>query len=158
MVHFICTSNPTIHNEQDLFYQCIVDVHKRFKAGDFVSGKLHWLELFPHRVDLTQCVIDTFGNEFDYFISAMNNVLGTTNKSFCSDSKCPKPVILSKSSEITLGVDGQTGTPQNVIPCLFPLGCTTRLLRLAFANITLAAHYAKAQGPNLLVPSSKECH
>ena len=87
----------------------IIEVHKLFEAGHFALGKLHWLELLSHiQVDLTQTVIDIFGNEFEYFISAMTDALATIKKSFCSDSKCPKPTILSKSSEIILGMDAQT--------------------------------------------------
>ena len=115
MFHFICLSNPSIQSERELFYSHIIEVHKLFEAGDFVLGKLHWLELLPHiKVDLTQTVIDIFGNEFEYFISAMTDVLATIKKSFCSDSKCPKPTILSTSSEIILSVDAQTNVEQDV--------------------------------------------
>ena len=115
MFHFICLSNPSIQSQQDLFYSHIIEVHKRFEAGDFALGKLHWLELLPQKVDLAHTVIDIFGNEFEYFISAMTDVLATIKTSFCSDSKCPKPTISSTSSEIILDVDKtQTSAEQDV--------------------------------------------
>lgn len=88
-------------------------VHEYFKTGEFVLGKLHWLELLPQTIDLTQSVIDIFGSEFDYFISAMVNELRTTRKSVCNDNLCPKPVVLSESSEVILSADAQTSTSQN---------------------------------------------
>lgn len=67
-------------------------------------------------IHLTQSVIaDTSGNEFDHFISAMSNVLGTINERFCSDSNYSKTVILSKLSEINFSVDGKTRTAQSVL-------------------------------------------
>ncbi len=44
----------------------------------------------------------------------MTDALATIKKSFCSDSKCPKPTVLSKSSEISLGVGAQTSVEQDV--------------------------------------------
>ena len=41
------------------------------------------LELLPHKVDLTKSVVDIFGDEFDFFISAMTKVPGTSFKSVC---------------------------------------------------------------------------
>ena len=115
LFHFICLSNPSIQSQRDLFYSRIIEVHKLFEAGDFALGKLHWLELLPQKVDLTHTVIDIFGNEFEYFISAMTDVLATIKTSFCSDSKCPKPTISSTSSEIILDVDKtQTSAEQDV--------------------------------------------
>ena len=59
MFHFICTLYPAIvQAEKDLFYQRIMSVYKYFNAGEFVLGKLHWLEFSPHKVDLTKSVID----------------------------------------------------------------------------------------------------
>ena len=71
MFHFICTLYSTLFQvNKDLFYQRITRVNKYFTAGEFVLGTLHWLELFPHKVDLAKSVVDIFGDEFDFFISA----------------------------------------------------------------------------------------
>ena len=157
MFHFICLSNPSIQSQRDLFYSRIIEVHKLFEAGDFALGKLHWLELLPQKVDLTHTVIDIFGNEFEYFISAMTDVVATVKTNFCSDSKCPKPTISSTSSEIILDVD-KTQKVRNKMSSvhLFPCGCTTRLLHFAYANIIPSVQHAKFQGPILCVVSSKE--
>ena len=113
MFHFICTLHTTIVlAEKDFFYQHILGVHQYFKAGEFVLGKLHWLELFPQSVDLTQPLVDIFGNEFDFFICAMAKVLGTSYNSVCSDHTCPKLTLLSKSSEILLS-DARASTAEN---------------------------------------------
>ena len=107
MFHFICTLYSTLFQvNKDLFYQRITRIHKYFTAGEFVLGTLHWLELFPHKVDLTKSVVDIFGDEFDFFISAMTKVPGTSFKSVCSNNTCSKPKLLSKSSEIYTSVSG----------------------------------------------------
>lgn len=108
--NFICLSNPSIQSQR------VSEVHKFFEAGDFALGKLHWLELLLQtKVDLTCTIIDIFGNKFEYFLSAMTDVLATIKNSLCSDSKCPKPTISSTSSEIILDVDKtQTSVKQDV--------------------------------------------
>lgn len=58
--------------EKDFFYQHILGESQYLKAGEFVLDKLHWLELFLQSVDLRQPLIDIFGNEFNFFISAMS--------------------------------------------------------------------------------------
>ena len=157
MFHFICLSIPSIQSQRDLFYSRMNEVHKLFKAGDFALGKLHWLELPPQKVDLTHTVIDIFGNEFEYFISAMTDVLATIKTSFCSDSKCPKPTISSTSSEITsMQIKRKQVRNKMSSAHLFPCGCTTRLLHFACANIIPSFQHAKVQGPILCVVSSKE--
>ena len=59
----------------------MVSAHKKIvrrEVRETCNLLMYWLEIFPHSVDLTQSVIYIFWNEFDYFISAMAKVLGTS--------------------------------------------------------------------------------
>ena len=107
MFHFICTLySALVQVIKDLFYQRITRVHKYFTVRVFVIDTLHWLDLFPHKFDLTKSVLEIFGDEFDFFISTMTKVPGTSFKSVCSNNMCSKPKLLSKSLEIYTSVSG----------------------------------------------------
>ena len=139
----------------------MVSAHKKIvrrEVRETCNLLMYWLEIFPHSVDLTQSVIYIFWNEFDYFISAMAKVLGTSYTVVAVTTLVQILCYCRRGHQkYCLVIRGQILRNWIVSNCLF--GFTRQPLHIAFAKRSQKTlNCARVQGQNLSRSPFTECH